>query len=260
MHNLNFPPEIQCRLRSYDWHKDSMGRSASDIFMLTQNGDLKLVLKVEQDGPFAELSDEAKRLEWLTERGVLCPEVQWFEQYEGRQWLLLTALSGTDLVSDPELLPLQQVEILADALRHLHTLDWEGCPYDQTVELGLREAEARMKAGLVNEDDFDPEWQGEPAQKLFSYLTANIPEVHEKVLCHGDACLPNFMATAGDFSGYLDCSRVGLADRYQDLALAVRSIRYNHDDAAVEHFLKCYGIEQFDKKRATFFTTLDEFF
>ncbi len=59
MHQLKFPPEIQSRLSSHNWYKDSVGRSGSDIFMFTQNGELKLVLKVEQNGPFAELGEEA---------------------------------------------------------------------------------------------------------------------------------------------------------------------------------------------------------
>ena len=45
---------------------------------------------------------------------------------------------------------------------------------------------------------------------------------------HGDYCLPNIILKEHTVSGYIDVALAGVGDRYQDLALAVRSLAYNN--------------------------------
>lgn len=40
----------------------------------------------------------------------------------------------------------------------------------------------------------------------------------------GDTCPPNLIADEHGFTGFVGCGRLAIADRYQDLALAGRSI------------------------------------
>ena len=79
-------------------------------------------------------------------------------------------------------------------------------------------------------------------------------------MTHGDASLPNFMASAEDFSGYIGCGRLGVADRYQDIAIAAPSIQSNFGSDAVPAFLKAYGLGAPDETRMRYYRTLDEFF
>jgi aminoglycoside 3'-phosphotransferase-2 len=150
--------------------------------------------------------------------------------------------------------------MLAHALRRLHGLDIASCPFDHRLENRIAEARARLLAGLVDEDDFDGERLGRSAQDLFRELEERRPKTEDLVVTHGDACLPNFIADGGSFSGYIDCGRLGVADRHQDMALACGSIERNFGEALVAEFLKAYGHFELNPEKAAYYRLLDEFF
>jgi aminoglycoside 3'-phosphotransferase-2 len=172
----------------------------------------------------------------------------------------MSALPGHDLASSPTLAPAQVVVLLADALRALHALPVAGCPFDHRLASRLPEVAARVAAGLIDADDFDDERLGQSAEQVHAELIATCPADEDLVVAHGDACLPNLMAVDGRFSGFIDCGRLGVADRCQDLALAARSLVHNYDDTRwVAPLLARYGIGA-DERRLAFYRLLDEFF
>ncbi|KAF5883504.1 APH(3') family aminoglycoside O-phosphotransferase [Rhizobium sp. PEPV16] len=250
---------LDARLAGYRFERDALGRSAASVFRLEAPGLPTLYLKVEEVGPFGELADEAARLRWVKASGLPCPDIIAEDSDGARNRLLISALPGSDLASASVLTPLARVELLPAALLDLHRLPIASCPFDHRLETRIATAKARMQAGIIDETDFDEMRLGS-AQVLFADLESGRPGREDLVVTHGDACLPNFIASEDGFSGYIDCSRLGVADRYQDIALACRSIAHNFGEALVQPFLDRYGMPAADPARLAYYQLLDEFF
>jgi len=171
----------------------------------------------------------------------------------------MSAVPGHDLASAIDLSPSQVISIVAMALCTLHQVAIAECPFDHRLEQRIAAANGRVSAGLVDEADFDEERLGRTATDVFTELLLTLPRTHDLVVTHGDACLPNLMAEADQFTGFIDCSRLGISDRFQDLALAARSIERNLGKEWVAPFFQEYGVVP-DEQRIAFYCLLDEFF
>jgi aminoglycoside 3'-phosphotransferase-2 len=252
------PTAWQERLSPYEAQRQTIGRSGDDVLCLVKNGVPELFLKSETVHPLSELPGEAERLRWLGAQGIPCPEVVDFATAGARHWLLMTALPGRDFASVPDLAPDQLVAAAADALRQIHTLAVGTCPFDHRAQLRVGLARQRLDAGQVDADDLDE--PGGDLEVLYARLCQTIPSDQDLVVAHGDASMPNLMiSAAGAFSGFIDCGRLGVADRWQDLAIATNSIAFNYGDAHVEPFLARYGAPRSNLKDA-WYLLLDEFF
>lgn len=256
---LEIPHAWQADLAGYSWEAQTIGRSSATVFRLEASGRPTLFAKTESLEKFAELPGEASRLRWLAANGIACPMILAETREVQRCWLLMNALPGRVLASSQHLGPERIAEIAADALRCLHRLDVTACPFNHRLDQRINDARTRMDAGLVNETDFDEERQGRRALDLFEELLARRPEREDLVVAHGDAYLANMLADDGGFAGFVDCARLGVADRYQDLALAVQSIGHCFGELWVNTFLRRYGVT-LDRERLEFYLLLDEFF
>lgn len=247
MRPLDLPPGWASSL---EFVPQTIGESGAWVY---RAGDDHFI-KSEPISPLAELPGEIERLRWLHATGLPCPAVVDTADHGGRHWLLMTAIPGHDLASTSEVTAETAVRLVAEALRQLHALDPASCPFDHRAGLRVADASVRYHAGLYDGDAPD---QG-PADH--ARLIAGVPTAEDLVVTHGDACFPNFMAEHGRFTGFIDCGRLGVADRYQDLALACRSLEYNYGGEAIPAFFAAYAVTEPDRKKLEWYALLDEFF
>ncbi|WP_127753209.1 APH(3') family aminoglycoside O-phosphotransferase [Devosia sp. 1566] len=253
----DLPPKF-ADLAARDWTPITIGKSGARVWRIALSDGTAVFLKSESNHPLAELPGEIDRLGWLTRMGFKAPRIIDTDETQGGLWLLMTAVPGQDLthwmVDKAEF-----VRIYAQCLRRLHALDPRTCPFDHSLDQRLAAAQARVAAGLVDETDFGPDQKGWSAGAVLDWLHRNRPTSRDSIVTHGDACAPNILASEGRFSGMVDCARLGVADLWQDLALACRSIQYNIGEEHVAQFLASYGAE-WDEVRYRYYNALDNLF
>ena len=263
------PPPLAADLGKHSRTEISTGESGSSMIRFDRPGTSAVFLKSYAIGPAPSgrtLFDEAERLGWMHAVGLSVPAVLQYHEWKGREYLLLTAVPGADAsVPRPPEQHAAIVSTLAAGLRALHATNISACPFDQSRRVRVATAEARVRAGLVREDDFDGGRRGRTASDLYAELVANPPASEDRVFTHGDYCLPNVILIedgGGGFkiSGFVDCVNAGIADRYQDLALCARSVAYNFGAEWVPTLFARYGLDGVDESKLAYYQLLDEFF
>lgn len=222
---IKIPERIKQIVNTTDYRFDTIGKSDSSVLFLDDK-----VLKIEK--VCEESCHESQIMEWL--KGKLpVPEVLCHEKQDGINYLLMSGMPGVMSCDESYMRnPEQLINALAEGLKMLWRVDISDCTYDCGADRRLQTAAYRVKHGLVDMDDAEPDTFGKDGFKnpedLLNWLIQNKPE-EEYVLSHGDYCLPNIFVKDGKISGYVDLGKTGLADRYQDIALCYRSLKHNYE-------------------------------
>lgn len=251
-------PDVFDPLRHADWTKITLGKSGAGVWRITMNDGCSAFLKSEKAHGLGDLSGEIARLNWLTSMGFKSPRVVDTVEANGSLWLLMTAVPGRDLTHMVDR-PDELVQVLSQGLKRLHALDPSTCPFDHSLDARIELAGRRLEAGLVDETDFDPIHDGKSGADILAWLRENRPATGHLGVTHGDASLPNVAAENERFSGILDCGSLGVADIWQDLAIACRSIRFSCGEGYIAPFLAAYGVE-WDAEKYRYYCALDEMF
>jgi kanamycin kinase len=87
-------------------------------------------------------------------------------------------------------------------------------------------------------------------------LESAVPPPDKLVVCQGDACAPNtLLDDDGHWVGHVDLGRLGVADRWADLAVATWSAEWNYGPGWDRLLLDAYGIRP-DPERTRYYRLL----
>lgn len=264
MYKKQIPASIKELLAGKSYQKDSMGLSESTVLLFDD-----MVLKIQQTNK--EIKNEYSIMKWL-EQSEKLPHVLAYEQQEQQSYLLMSKMQG-ELSCDKQYMTRPEVlfRIVTEGMKWLWSVDISDCPCNNTLAHKLKQAEFQVTHGLVDLENTEPETFSENGfanpEALLQWLYENQPK-EELVLSHGDYCLPNIFAKEDAFCGFVDVGRMGIADKWQDIALCYRSLAHNFAgkyngisygtfDASL--FFEMLGVEP-DWKKIRYYILLDELF
>ncbi len=239
----HIPDSIAAILGSRAGTVDELGRSRAQVVIFED-----YVLKIRPENGWDTADTQVLR--WLAGKAPV-PQVAAHAVQDGMDWLLMTRIRGKELC-DPSVMekPMLLLDCMAEALHTLWNIPAAGCPFERTVADNLAHAEAAVLEGSFDASDCEPETFGpggfENPKALLDWLKGNLPP-QDRVVTHGDFCLPNLFTDGERFTGFIDVGNAGAGDRWQDLALGWRSLKHNCDG----HYGKVYpGINPDDLFRA----------
>nr|WP_253670234.1 APH(3'') family aminoglycoside O-phosphotransferase [Streptoalloteichus tenebrarius] len=248
-----------------EWIPVNTGESTASVFR--RDDGVAFAKCVSPDG-VDELRGEHDRVLWLTGTGVPGPSVlEWTVTPLGA-CLVTTTVPGVPASELSSGALLTAWPSIVRVLRRIHDLPATDCPFDRTLPSMFRLAEDVVRRDAVNPDFLPEDQQDIPPTALLEALRAELDErltqeADDLVVCHGDACLPNFLVDPDTLScvGVIDLGRLGVADRHVDLALLRANARdtwVGDDEARADHVLEeTYGAERIDPARLRFYLHLD---
>ncbi|QJW37824.1 aminoglycoside 3'-phosphotransferase [Cellulosimicrobium protaetiae] len=229
-------PSALGSLASEDWVEVGSGESSSRVFASADGARYAKVASVDQ---MAELAGERDRARWAADRGVRGPQVLgWVESADGA---VLTTGAVPGVPADqvrPDQVGRAWANVVA-AVRELHDLPLDACPFDRGLRTMLALAQDVVARDAVHPEFLRPEQEGREGHHLLAELATELPvrleqEASERVVCHGDLCLPNVLLDPEtlEVSGFVDLGRLGVADRHADLSLLLASAQDTWPDEA----------------------------
>ena len=258
------PYQIREMIDGIQFRKENIGCSGSKILIFEND----LVLKTES---VCESSRNEHRIMGWLKKYMLVPEVHIAMEQNDISYLLMSKMKGK-MSCDLEYLkqPKELVHKLAQGMKELWKIPIIDCPTDMTLSVKLRLVKDSVENGTVDVEDFEEDTFGvngfSSLWELYNYLEENAPS-EDLVVSHGDYCLPNIFCIGAEKVGLLDLGNVGIADRYQDIALCLRSLRHNLTCVGFENDYEACRTQLFqelgitpDDKKIRYYTLMDELF
>lgn len=215
-------------------------------------------LKWAPAGSGLDLNAERLRLRWAAPLWPVPTVLDHGTDEEG-SWFVTAGLDGESAVSPRWLAdPAVAVRAIGEGLRAMHdTLPVPDCPFSARAQERYADAQRRAEAGQI-----DPQQWHEVHRPLSIRdalaRAADAPEPDRLVVCHGDACAPNTLIDPdGRWSGHVDLGRLGVADRWSDIAIASWSIGWNYGPGREADLFAAYGVQP-DHERIAYYRLLQD--
>lgn len=263
---LYIPQKIKNIIGDREYTQNDIGMSGSKVLILSE-----YVLKIQQQTP--ETENEKDIIAWVNGR-LPVPQIQAYYVENQTAYTLMSRITGK-MLCDEEYLnnPGRLIKLVAEGLKLLWSVDVSNCPCGVSpLDERLKAARWNVENGQVDLDNVEPETFGPDGfanpRELLTWLEQNRPE-EDIVLTHGDFCLPNIFADDNQISGFIDLGKMGPADRWQDLAIALRSLEHNfsgryNDGKSYFEFEPDMLLDQLgmkmDKEKNRYYMLLDELF
>jgi streptomycin 3"-kinase len=247
------------------WEPVTDGESGADVFRSADGSRYAKCVPVDH---VASLEAERDRVDWLSTQGVPGPRVlDWRVGADGA-CLVTSTVVGVPADRVPASTLQAAWEPIADAVRRLHDLPPQRCPFTRDLARMFAAARDVVARGAVNPEFLPEDQQQTPPDELLARLAPQLErrlaqEAAETAVCHGDLCLPNIILDPEllTVAGFIDLGRLGRADPYADIALLFATARETWADdqrshTAEETFASRFGIV-LDRDRERFYLHLD---
>lgn len=191
-----------------------------------------------------DLTDEATRLAWAGQYARV-PVVVDAGSTSAGSWMMTRPLAGENAVEKRWIAdPATATRAIGQGLRALHdALPVASCPFSWSAAERVADAQRRAESGHIDRGEWESSHRPINLPEALA-LVADIPDVDELVVCHGDTCAPNTLIDdSGRWSGHVDFGSMGVADRWADLAIATLSTTWNYGPGWEQSVLDAYGID-----------------
>jgi len=260
------PPNLASILDGYDCNINTVGKSTAKVYRYHKKNGNALYLKISHAN--MDFKHEHEKLLWLDGR-LPVPTIKLWHIQDGLAYLLMTQAPGQvlfDCLKYELPKPYEDtVKLLADALLMLQAVDTTGCPFDNTLNIKLARALSYIEAGQVDINDWDGDTYFETPMDLHRWLISNKPK-EEICFTHGDYDPRNIFSNGIKPTCFIDVGECGLADKWQDIALCVRTIKTKtkgisdaEKDGYVDLLFSYLGIEP-DWAKVKYYNLLCELF
>ncbi|SDK22094.1 streptomycin 3-kinase [Nocardioides sp. YR527] len=248
-----------------EWKPVTTGESGAVVLHDRAHGRFAKLVPAADRG---DLAAERNRVAWLGEAGLPAASVLEWRATDDGACLITSAVAGV---------PADQLDAaalrrawpgIAAIARALHDLRTADCPFDRGLASMMPLARTTVAENRVQAEFLPVSLQQVPPARILGRLEDQLPqrqrqEKVERVVCHGDLCLPNILIDPDTMgvAGLIDLGRLGLADPYADISLLLANARETWPDEttarqADEEFAELYGID-LDAERQQFYLLLD---